>query len=237
MEVMFKRLVFTVAIVLLAVCSVFAGDIEQIEKSLRQFFPNLEISSIQESPIKGLYEVVAGGNIIYFSPDGYIIFGEIWSKDGVSITAKKREEIMAQKMKGLPLDKAIKVGNGKNVVIEVSDPDCPFCRRASEFFAKRTNVTRYIFLYPIIGPQQPTKEMYILCSKDREKAYYDVYVKAESNIQLSQGCEEKVSPVLNEHIKIAQTLGVTGVPALWINGVFVSGANLPLIENLLKGGE
>jgi len=43
MEIMFKRLVFTVAIVLLAVC-VFVGDVkqdntEQIGKSLRQLFP------------------------------------------------------------------------------------------------------------------------------------------------------------------------------------------------------
>jgi len=68
----------------------------------------------------------------------------------------------------------LKIGNGENQVIEFSDPDCGYCRKASEFFSKREDVTRYIFFFPL-SEQSETKVRHILCSADRERAYKNVY--------------------------------------------------------------
>jgi len=47
----------------------------------------------------------------------------------------------------LDLSKALVIGNGPKTVIEFTDPDCPFCRKAASYFANRTDVTKYVFLY------------------------------------------------------------------------------------------
>jgi len=57
---------------------------------------------------------------------------------------------VAKLAKTLPLEKAVKIGDGKKVVIEITDPDCPFCRTASEYFSKKTDVIRYVFFAPLL---------------------------------------------------------------------------------------
>ena len=120
-------------------------DFKTETDNLKKNFPNLRVDSIKESPIKGLYEIVAGNQVFYFSPDGYLMFGELWSKDGKNLTAEMREKVLAEKVKSIPLDKALKIGSGPRQVIEFTDPDCPYCRKVDELLAKRTDVTRYVF--------------------------------------------------------------------------------------------
>ena len=79
---------------------------EKVKADLIKTFPNLKnIGDIRESPLKGLYEVYAGDQVFYFSPDGFLVFGEIWSRDGKNLTAAIKEEVLAKKVKGLPLEK------------------------------------------------------------------------------------------------------------------------------------
>lgn len=218
----------------------FSQDSKNAEKKLKETFPNFTIDSFKESEIKGFYEITAGDQIFYFSPDGYMVFGEIWSKDGKSITSEKKQQLMRKKIQNLSFEKAVKIGNGKNTVIEISDPDCSFCRRASDFFAKRSDVTRYVFLFPLkqIHPDAERKSKYILCSSDRAKAYEEVYAGNldGKNLEIMPACEPDVTKTLNDHIKAVQSLGVNGTPAFWINGKHVEGANILLIEKLLSGG-
>ena len=63
----------------------------------------------------------------------------------------------------LDLTKAVKIGNGKTMVIEFTDPDCPFCRKAEAYLQKRTDLTRYIFFIPLKShPASKGKVQYIL---------------------------------------------------------------------------
>ena len=233
-----KKVFVLIAVILLFAGYASAQDMKAAEESLRRTFPNVGIDGFRGSEIKGLYEVTAGNQIFYFSPEGYLIFGEIWSKEGKSITAERRAAAASKKVAGLPLEKAIKIGSGPKKVIEVSDPDCPFCRKASEYFEKRTDVTRYVYLMPLsqIHPEAEKKAKYILCSADQARAYEEVFSgKADGKeLPLMPLCEPKTTELLNEHKAIAQSLGVQGTPAFWINGKFVSGANIPRIEQLLE---
>jgi hypothetical protein len=74
-------------------------------------------------------------------------------------------------LKGLPLNQAIRVGNGKQVVIEVSDPDCRFSRRMVRYWDLRHDTTRYVFLVALKNhPEATEKAKYILCAADRAAA-------------------------------------------------------------------
>jgi thiol:disulfide interchange protein DsbC len=170
-----KVLVLGFCLFLLIVTSVIYAETEQLDLKVQfeKQFPNFKVDSISPTPIDGIYEIIGkeGNQIIYWAPkgDGYLIFGEIWTTKGESLTAKRRQELVMKKISDLDLSKAIKVGKGKTKVITFSDPECPFCKKAYEFLSKRSDITEYVFLLPF---HQGSKEKiaYVLCSKDKEKA-------------------------------------------------------------------
>jgi len=82
--------------------------------------------------------------------DDVIIYGPLISKDGVNITRESSIKKMAQKMASLPLDSALKIGNGKTTVVEFIDPNCHFCRESYKFFTQHKDVTIYAFLFPAV---------------------------------------------------------------------------------------
>ncbi|EKD40833.1 MAG: hypothetical protein ACD_74C00155G0009 [uncultured bacterium] len=206
-----------------------------VAANLKANFPNMQFSEINDTPVKGMYEVVTGNNIIYYVPEtGNLIFGEVWSKDGKSFTDITRQKLVSKKLSSLPLDKAVKIGNGKNVVIEVTDPDCPFCRKASDFFEKRKDVTRYVFMFPLaqLHPNAEKKARFILSSKDQSKAYKEVMSgKYDQGGSLPAFSDNNL---VQEHQKVAAMLGVKGTPNFWINGNHIGGADFAAIEKLLN---
>ena len=108
-------------------------------------FPNLSDTQLNSTPISNMYEVVASGRILSYFPDtSHLMFGSLVDKEGTNLTQIRLIE-------ELPLDKAVKIGNGPKKVIEITDPDCPYCRKASHFFdGKDELVTRYVFFFPLM---------------------------------------------------------------------------------------
>lgn len=205
----------------------------KVTDALKKAYPKLEFQQIFTSPVAGLYEVAAGGKILYFAPEtGHMLAGELWTKDGVNLSKERLGKLMGDKLKLLPMDKAIKIGSGRNTVIEVTDPDCSFCRKGSEYFAQRSDVTRYIFFLPLkMHPDAEQKARYILSANDPALAYEEV---------MSGRYDEGPIPpfkdngVMASHMEATEMLGLTGTPNYWINGTFVAGANINAIEQLLK---
>lgn len=207
-----------------------------VEESFRAAFPHIAFDKISPTAIKGVYEVVAGSNIAYYAPEpGYLIIGEIRDKDMTSITVNRRNEIIAAKAKDLPLDKAIKIGSGKATVIEFTDPDCPYCRKASAWFAKRTDVTRYVFFMPLpMHPDAENKAKYILCQEDRAKAYEEV-MSGKLDNQKYEACKKpEVDSLLKLYKDLAAKQGINSTPFFMVNGKPVSGADFPRLEEALK---
>lgn len=201
--------------------------------ALKMTFPKLEFDSIHPTPIEGMFEVLSGDRIIYFVPrTQHLIYGEIWDAQGQSLTRARQAQIMSDRIKDLPLDKALKIGNGKNIVIEVTDPDCPFCRKGSEFLGQRDDVTRYIFFYPLtrIHPEAEGKARYILSSDNPGDAYEDVMHGRYDGRPLPDFEDNKQ---LEAHLEVVNKLGVRGTPKFWINGTYLSGADLQAMEQLL----
>jgi len=204
------------------------------EVALRQAFPNLPFETIGQTDINGLYEVISGQNVFYFYPEKeYLFFGEIVAKDGKSITAAKKGELAANLVKNLPLNKAVKVGSGATAVIEFTDPDCPYCKKAHEFFKNRTDVTSYVFFTPLAHPAAITKIHYILNAEDKAKAYHEM-MEGGKPVQPAAGYSESVKKLAQEHIALARSAGVTGTPTFFISGKQVVGADIQQIEKLLK---
>jgi len=218
-----------------------AGETDPAARALEAFrkaYHGTRVESVNRTEIFGLFEVVTGGNILYYAPEGnYLIFGEIFTPQGKSITAKRREELAASRLKSLPLETAVRIGKGRNKVIEFTDPDCPFCRRVEDFFRGRNDVTRYVFFAPLVQlhPDAEKKSAWILAAGDREKAYIEVMTGQHDKEKTPQP-DTKASTLIARHRQLAAAMGVSGTPMFWVNGKMVQGANIPVIEKLLKEG-
>ena len=198
----------------------------------------INVEAVEKSPIEGIYEIVAnkGSIVFYYAPKSeLIIFGEIYDKNKKSLTQEKRDQLQTNKLTDIPLDKAIKIGTGKNKVIEFTDPDCPYCRQAAEYF-KNKNVTKYVYLIPIpqLHPKAEEKAKYILAAEDKVKAYYEVMSGAKDKDDLSsQKISQDVNDMYQDQQSIGNKIGITGTPAFWINGKYVPGANIKMFDTLL----
>lgn len=206
------------------------SPIEKFKKS----FPKNNFESITPTAINGVYEVYTGNQIYYYMPkDDVIIYGPLISKDGVNITRESSLKKMAQKMASLPLDSALKIGNGKTTVVEFIDPNCHFCRESYKFFTQHKDVTIYAFFFPL-SKESADKTKYILCSKDVAKAYDDALSGKLDNTQLAVCTDKKVDETVKAHMKFASQIGLRGTPLFYIKGQVVDGFDPPTIEKLLK---
>ena len=143
-------------------------------------------------------------------------------------------EIVGQKLKGLPLDKALKIGSGPHMVVEITDPDCTYCRKASAFLSARSDVTRYIFFYPFpMNPKAEPKVRYILCAKDSRAAYEEAMTGKLDDMKFETCQEVAAEEALKVHREITGQLGVSGTPLFLIDGQVVGGADIPLMEKIL----
>lgn len=229
-----KVLVFFLAFSLV----VFASDKEELKKIYQKFsstFKNTKIRSIKESPVKGLYQVVLDNGEILYTDGKHLVIGHIFTFKGEDLTQKEIDEIAGKSIDKLDLSKAIKIGNGKQKVIEVSDPECPFCRRSERFF-KNKDVTRYVYFMPLpFHKKARPLAIHILCSKDKEKEYRKAMRgkldNAKQLIYCSEG-EEK----LRQMEGVAKKLKVRGTPVFWVqtkNGwKKIEGANPEILKYL-----
>ncbi len=222
------------AILLVWSCEGLAAPlIEKPEVALRKAFPGLPFDSIGKTDIQGFYEVISGSNIFYYYPEkDYLFVGEIYAPPGKSITAEKKNELASSKMKNLPLDKALKIGSGKTVVVEFTDPDCPYCRKAYEYLKNRTDITHYTFFTPLAHPAAINKIYYIFAAADKVKAYQEMF-EGKSAVEPAGGYSEAVKKLAQEHLSLGRAAGVTGTPTFYINGKLIVGADFKQIGELL----
>jgi len=212
-------------------------NLKSVASALSMSFPNIPLEQANVTPVEGIYEIVTtNGEVLYFAPrSGHILAGELWNSSGQNLTRDSKAQMMTEKLSMLPLDKAIKIGDGPNQVVEVSDPDCPFCRDGSAFFSMRDDVTRYIFLYPLdkLHPQAAAKSKFILSAEDQETAYEDVFSGEYDKQPLP---EFKDNGMLETHRQVARKIGINSTPRYWINGKYISGTNLKKFEKILDQG-
>jgi thiol:disulfide interchange protein DsbC len=207
------------------------------DETFRKSFPDIRTESIRPAPVKGLYEIVSGGQVFYYVPGPeYIIHGAIITRDRRNLTAERAQKILEGNLKTAPLEKALKIGSGTHTVVEFTDPDCSYCRQASAFLSARSDVTRYIFFFPLsIHQNAGAKVRYIFCAADRKLAYEEAMTGKLDGMKFAT-CEDAAAIEAGKtHLEIANRIGVNSTPLFLINGQVVEGADIPLMRQILDG--
>jgi thiol:disulfide interchange protein DsbC len=221
---------WAVAAVALAAATATLANPALVERRLSEQYPATKITSVRDTPVKGIYEVVMGRNIAYTDETGrFMIFGHLYDmKEQVDLTAQRQEEINRIDPSVLTLTDAIKVvkGNGSRVLYVFSDPNCPYCKRLEAELAKFDDVTIYTFLYPVLGKDSEQKSRTIWCAKDRAKAWSDFMEGGKLPAAPSAECSDP----LQRNIRLGRELGINGTPTIILgNGSIVTGL-VPVAE-------
>ena len=230
-----KTAVFAILFLLVCVTPLCA---QTPEESFKKDFPNAPAyEKFRPTAISGLYEIaMPDGQIIYYAPavQSIILGGQIITNKGENLTQNFAMEIMADKFKNIKLDQAIKIGQGKNTVIEFTDPDCPYCRQGSEFLSARSDVTRYIFFAPMSSHTDAIPKIrYIFCSKDKAKAYEEAMTGKLDSMKFEICADPKVDEAIKAQDEIVKKIGINATPTYVINGTIIKGADLRTMGKLL----
>jgi len=139
---------------------------------LHDLYPATPWSSVNRTPIAGVYEAVMGTNVAYVASDGrHFLFGHLFDmQTQTDLTAPKlvgseRRQDGADAPRTvsfatLPLDDAIRTvrGKGTRTLAVFSDPNCPYCRLLDGELAQLDDVTVYTFLLPWVSPDRSAAE-------------------------------------------------------------------------------
>ncbi len=195
-----------------------------IRKNLIERLPNLpKIDEINKTPMAGLYEVrVNGSDIFYTDAEGnYLIQGNlIDTRVRRNLTEERVDKLNAVSFDALPLKDAFTIvrGNGKRKVAVFEDPNCGYCKRFERDMQKVTDVTIYLFLYPILSADSTEKSKNIWCAKDKAKAWHDLMLRDQPvpNATCDAGA-------LARNIEFGKKYRITGTPTL----IFADGSRVP----------
>jgi thiol:disulfide interchange protein DsbC len=237
----FKRL-FTGLLACLSMAACMASEPEAtIRKNLTERFKNLpSINEVRPAPVPGLYEVrLNETDLLYTDAKGdFIIQGNIIdAKTRRNLTEERTEKLLAIDFDKLPLKDAFTIvrGKGERKLAVFEDPNCGYCKRFERDLQKVDNVTIYMFLYPILGPDSVVKSKAVWCAKDKGKAFLDWMVR---DLPLN-GDTKCNSEALARNTAFGQKNKINGTPTtIFTDGSRVSGAiNTEQIERFLAAAK
>lgn len=196
-----------------------------IRKNLAERLPNLpRIDEVSKTPMPGLYEVRFNqSEILYTDAEGnYVLQGAlIDTRSRSNLTEDRQDRLSSVSFGDLPLKDGFTIvrGNGKRRLVIFEDPNCGYCKRFERDLQKIDNVTVYMFLYPILGPDSTAKSRSLWCAKDKAKAWQDWMVR-DVVVKNDASCN---TDVLARNVEFGRKNKINGTPTLF----FADGSRVP----------
>lgn len=195
-----------------------------------------QIESTSPTVIDGLYEVVAGENVLYVDKTGrYLVVGSIYDlKTDTDLSAERRAEVIEAKAVSVVTeepqpavaealsslmsareDLAIVTGSGDKVVTVLTDPDCGYCRRMwSETLSDVEGVqVRHVLL------SRSDRSIGILCASDPSKALHSAFDVSGTTTKTpvpSSSCRRQATSKVNRVLRFVQSAGLPAVTPILI---------------------
>ena len=197
-----------------------------IRQALTQRLPQLKwIDEIKPAGVSGLFEVRVNGSEIYYTDakGDFLIDGQIIeTKTRRNITEDRIAKLTAIPFDSLPIKDAFTLvrGNGQRKMAVFEDPNCGYCKRFERDLQKVDNVTVYLFLYPVLGPDSLKKSHDIWCAKDRAVAWQDWMLREQAAGAANAACD---TAAVARNVELGRKYKITGTPTL----LFVNGARIP----------
>ncbi|MDA8082568.1 MAG: DsbC family protein [Nitrospiraceae bacterium] len=213
-------------------------EAEQIVSKMK--IPDPRVVDIRMSPVRGLWEVSVDTqgrreNMYVGFSKKQVVKGNIIDVDGTDGGAAKTPVPAAVMqtpndryvdVSKIPLENALVLGD-RNAAVKVvvfTDPECPYCARIhgelKKIVAENRNIAFYLKLFPLkMHRDADWKARSIMCSGSLDLLEKN-YEKKPIPMPLCN------SSVIDENIRVAAELGVTGTPTFIMpDGYLVLGGN------------
>lgn len=208
--------------VLMSWATLVTADDASIKSGLSNFIPVDTIESIKPTAVNGLYEVIAGQQVVYVTEDGkYLLSGsliESATKKNLTSEAMKVVEAKQAVTRKAVMDKVdektmivFKPKTGKHMISVFTDIDCGYCRKLhseiDQYLAQGITV-RYMF-FPRAGKGSDAykKAVSVWCAPDRQKAL--TAAKKGDKVD-SKSCDNPI----DQHMALAESFEVSGTPMI-----------------------
>lgn len=239
-----KRLIHARSLAL-AFCALLIGSAahatdpvaSRLQQTLSARFPTIKIDAVEPSPVPGLYQVIAGNQVVYVDASGdHMIVGSMMdTRTKQNLSDQAIDAAHSIDFNSLPFGEAIKIvkGNGSRKVALFADPDCPYCQRLEQDMRSMTDITVYLFLFPIeqLHPHAMADAKAIWCSPDRASAWTN-WMLDNTPIPGGGSCANDPIPRI---AALARSLRINATPTMFLqNGRRIGGwIPQPRLEKLL----
>ncbi len=189
-------------------------EIKQVREALLTAMQQAAGATIKSTPIKGLYEVLSGPQILYVTRDArYVIDGDMFDlQKRINLTEDTRGIIRKNEVGKLGENNMLVYtpkGDVKHTITVFTDIYCPYCRRfhqeMNDYMAGGVKV-RYVFL-PFKGKKSYDTSVSVWCAKNPQQAMDKA--KAGKDVE-PKTCEHPI----DQHRSLSQTIGIRGTPAI-----------------------
>lgn len=217
------------------------------KEAFQKLFPGapLQVLKVSPSPVKGLCEVIVSQGprkmLTYIDESGrFLVTGRI-----IDLTARRdlteekiaelnRIKLSPDQLKSLRKYVAFSAGSGPEIFL-VTDPDCPFCKRAEKILwplIQKNRVKVNVIFFPLVKlhPKAKTKAVSMICEGRGFPALLTDYNGHST-------CPEGQKKV-EEGFQFLKSLGVRGTPTyIFPSGIVHSGVlTREQIFKMLKHG-
>lgn len=217
---MYKKLLLSLslsaALTVGATTAVMADEAEmsQLKEKLVEMFKHTP-TSIKETPVKGVYEVAYGMDLLYISADGEYFFNgdmvKLSTRENISESTRSgaRKAVMDEYDASKMI--AYKAKDEKHVLTVFTDIDCPYCAKIHNEVPKlnENGITVQYMLYPRagLGSASYNKAVSAWCADNPQEAL----TKAKNRESIAdKTCD---NPIADQY-QLGGKIGVTGTPAL-----------------------
>lgn len=219
------RTILLILASMLLATTAYAADASEatVKAALLKKYPQIQIQSVGKTPLAGIYEVFADGQIHYTDEKATYLFVNAMMIDTdkkTNLTEDRMNKLNAVAFDQLPLDLAFRKvkGKGTRKLAYFGDPNCGYCKKFEQDLARIDDVTVYVFLYPVLGPDSLQKAKSVWCSKDKVKVWDDQLL---NNIAPTGPgtCDTPIDKIL----AFGKSKNITGTPTMF----FVDGTRVP----------
>ncbi len=203
------------------------GEVQgHVSKVFRQ---GVTVTNIKESEVPGLCDVYLefkGRNRMAYtdSKGEYLIAGQIFrTRDKVNITKEAMDELnrfTADDLKKLDALVAFTAGSGKKSVYLITDPQCPYCKKAEKILdemIEKGEITVKYLMFPLPFHKGAKEECIAIICDDKGLEGFRSGYKSENQ------CEAGKKKV-EETINFLREKGISGTPTyVFEDGRFHSG--------------
>jgi len=217
---------FGIAIsLLMSTLPALAEGTEELEAEITKRLPELNITSIADTPVDGVYELISGGQIYYIGDGGrYIIDGEM-------IDLETRDNLTTQRLGSIHIGLINSMDEGDMLVYTpekdtgrsitvFTDTTCGFCRKLHAELDQILDAgiaVRYL-LFPRAGLESAAHQTLesVWCADNPQKAM----TLAKSGGRVA---DASCTNPIESHVALAQQVGLRGTPLIYLD----TGAQVP----------